>query len=158
MKKYPSVVSRFYLFLGLGTLFFCLVSTGNILYICKKIEWLTWTAQPPYPTIFDFFLLFGIPFWFGRKCTFLTGRGILLYGMGLNLGLGIFGNIISSLDWQFFLMNCMPDKYTYSGFQFVTISSWLALPIGALLGGAAAWIGYKWSKDNFDKQAKLNKK
>lgn len=152
MKKTLSILSPFYFFLGLDFLLLCLVSTGYILYLCKKVEWLAWTARPPYPTVFDFLLLVGIPFWFGKRYTFLTGRGIWLYGMGLNLGLGILGNVISILNWRLFLMKCMPDKYTYSGFRIMMIASWLALPIGAVLGGATAWLGYKWSKFNLGKK------
>jgi hypothetical protein len=147
MKKHLSILSSFCLFLGLDILLLWLVSRGYVLYICENVWWLAWTAQPPYPTVFAFLLLFGVPFWFGKRCTFLTGRGVLLYGIGLNLGLGIVGNIINVLNWRLFLMQCMPDKYTYFGFQIVMITSWLVLPLGAVLGGVTAWIGHKWSEN-----------
>jgi hypothetical protein len=155
MKQHLSKLSSFYLFLALEILLSWLVSEGYVLYICKNVWWLAWTAQPPYPTVFDFLLLCGIPFFFGKRSTFLTGRDVLLYGMGLNLGLGIFGNIIAVFNWKIFLMKCMPDEYTYFGFQIMMIASWLALPLGAALGGITAWIGHKWSANRMPHNRKL---
>ncbi len=157
MKKKLLTPSLFVFLMSLSTLLILLVSVGYVLYVCGNVRWLAWTAQPPYSTIFDFLLLFGIPFWFGKKCIFLTNRDVFLYGMGLDFGLGVLGNIISMLNWRFFLMGCMPDKFTYSGFQTMTIASWFVLPLGAFLGGVAAWIGSRWGNRQSQK-AKQNKR
>ncbi len=159
MKDWKLISPFFYFLIKAATLVLLLDMGATTFYACNRVTWLEWTTKVPYlwPTIFDLAVLFGPPLWLGLKCNFCLQRNVFLYGMFFVLILGMVSNLFSLLSWNI-LMKCMPDKYTYSGFQIVMIASWLALPIGAVLGGAAAWIGNKWSQSNLDKKDRADKK
>lgn len=157
MKDWKLIFPYFYFLIGVTTLVLLLDIGAITFYACNRATWLAWITRVPWPTIFDFLLLFGPPLWLGLKCSFCSQRNVFIYGMSFTLALGVISNLFVLLEWRI-LMGCSPDIYTYAGFQFVNISSWLVLPIGALLGGVAAWIGYKWSKANLDKDKQGQKR
>lgn len=157
MKDWKLISPYFYFLIGATTLVLLLDMGTITFYACNRISWLSWITKVPWPTIFDFVLLFGPPLWLGLKCSICLQRNVFLYGMSFTLVLGIISNVFVLLEW-YILMGCSPDIYTYAGFKFVNISSWLVLPIGALLGGVAALIGYKWSKATLDEKNKQGKK
>ncbi len=159
MKTWRLISSHFYFLIGIVSLFLLLDMVATSFYACNRITWLEWTTKVPYPliAIIDFVLLFGPPLWLGIKYNLCSQRNIFLYSMLFTLALGVISNIFSLLEWDI-LMKCMPEKYTYTGFQIKNIASWLVLPIGALLGGVMALTGYKWSKSNLDKKDRADKK
>lgn len=158
MKERRLISYNFYILLGLDVLFILVDGGATISYVCGKVRWLGWIMQSsaPLPTVFAFILLFAPPFLLGLKCHFCSRRKIALYGALFTLSFGVISNLFSLLEWRV-LMGCSPDIYTHAGFQLVSISSWLVLPIAALLGGVAALIGQKMSKANLDKKGKLQK-
>jgi len=158
MKDWKLVSPYFYLLIKIATLLSLLDSGIRILYVCGKVAWLEWSIKGIYPTMFGFLLLIGFPWWLGTRCKLCSRRSVFLLGMLLNFVAGVISNVVSTLQWLLFLMTCMPNIYATAGGRVGIVASWLVLPIGALLGGVAAWIGYKWSKANLDKKSTSDKK
>ncbi|WP_322509520.1 hypothetical protein [Anaerolinea sp.] len=158
MKDWKLISPHFYFLVVVTTLLTLLDIGVGILYACNKIAWLEWSIKGAYPIIFGFLLLIGSPWWLGTRCKSCFQRNIFLFGMVFNLVIVIISNVASTLQWSFFLMMCMPNIYATAGARTGIVVSWLVLPIGVLLGGVAALIGYKWSKAALDKKDKQNKK
>jgi len=158
MKDWKLISSHFYFLIVAATLLILLDIGVRIFYACHKVAWLEWSIKGAYPTMFGFLLLIGFTWWLGARCKLCSQHNVFLFGMLFNLGTGILSDIVSTLQWQFFLIRCMPAIYATAGGWQAIVVGWLVLPIGALLGGVAALIGYKWSKATLDEKNKQGKK
>lgn len=136
--------SRFFVLLGLFYFISSLGSLMTVVYICHRISWLGWIMQAPFPTIYGFFVLCSPSLLLGIRCKSCTPRSIFIFGALLTLILGILNNLSGMLEW-FFLMKCMPEKYTSLALRTATVAVWITLPIGAVLGGMMSLISHKYT-------------
>jgi len=158
MNDWKIISSNFFFLITITTLI-ALANWGlGVLYVCGKADWLEWVEKGIYPTIIGLLLLIGFPWWLGTNCTTCFPRNVFMFGALLNFGVVIISNIFSTLQWFLFLKICKSNIYATAGGWQVIVITWLVLPIGAVLGGAAAWLGYKWSKSNLDKKDRTDKK
>ena len=154
MKKEWKLLSPYFYFLMAVDILLVLLDIGaRILYVCNKVAWLKWSIKSTSATALGLLLMLGFPWWLGARCESCSRRNVFLFGMLFNLGTGLVGIIAATLQWQFFLIRCLPAIYATPGGRQSMIISWLVFPIDVLLGGVAALMGYNNRKK---KSAKSN--